>query len=82
MQAVAEDLSGYAGKFRRLFQSRVSNSLFDSFIFKGCSLTDTQRLSKSFLPSMSDSTELAEVSSIRLWREFCGLGIDPFASIR
>jgi hypothetical protein len=49
MQAVAAELSGYAGKFRCLFQRRASNSLFDSFILENCSWTDAQRLSKSLL---------------------------------
>jgi len=49
MPALAADFSGYAGKFLCLFQRRVSNRLFDSFIFRACSLTDAQRLFKSFL---------------------------------
>jgi hypothetical protein len=34
MEAVAAELSGYAGKFRCFLEKRVSNLCFDSFILK------------------------------------------------
>jgi hypothetical protein len=49
MQAVAAELSGYAGKFRCFLERRVSNSLFRFTYFKTGSQPDAQRLVKSFL---------------------------------
>jgi hypothetical protein len=50
MQAVAAELSGYAGKIPLLFgREEFQTACFDSLIFERGSWTDVERLFKSFL---------------------------------
>jgi len=44
MQAVAAELSGYAGEFRYFWREEFKNSLFRFIFFKTGSKTDAQRL--------------------------------------
>jgi hypothetical protein len=49
MQAVAAELSGYAGKFRCFWREECKNSLLRFLCFKTGSQTDAQPLFESFL---------------------------------